>query len=460
MESKSVWFACVLIAAGCAGEQLSVGEVRCTGEGVRCEPVDATSPDLTGWVTPDHRPPGQATVVWQRALPCPNGQCRGELSIERASTRVLQHADGSLTVAREINALGGLAGLDGSPQQGEESLLGVWLARFDSEGELLWENDSLVAADDGRSSRPKAALALDPEDGAVLAVQSAVSEPEANLSLYRIGEQGDLEHVFTQPFDGLLEDLAIAEGDVVIASYDDSEYFASPNPEVARYTDRGLLVWRQTALRLGDFAGPQDLGLAIAPALSLTTDPAGDLRVLVPERNGTGIVELQPDGNVGRYLYTGGLGYELMSRPAFAIDGRGRRLVGQNEPGIVGEESYAVARIEQNASVDSGFAVQTATRSREEFYAPLVLGLDHDAEDRVLVVTTAGTREAPRVQIDRISEDFTTRETFVVEGAQDLDPDDNSDALDGLFYTDGVRVGPDGDLYYWSGSEIGRIELP
>jgi hypothetical protein len=457
MVKRSIWCAWMLLLAfGCAGEDLSVGELRCTGPGLRCELGTPVWPVVRDSAAPDGAAPGRATVVWQRALPCPYASCRGEAVLGYSGTRLVMHPDGTMTVAREIGPSSGLAGL------GESDPLdaGVWLAGFDRDGELLWENDSLIAPREKGMSPPRAALALDFQGRAVLALQSRGLRSE--LTLYRVGDHGDLEQLFTMPSDAALEAVAIVDGGVLIASYHHTEGYRSPNPELARYTDNGELVWRQTGLRYSDFPGVADVGLTLAPALTLVADARGEALMLVPERDAVGLVQLRRDGNIVRYLLPAAIAFmdTPMRRAALAVDSRERVIVGQNAEPLLGDNAYALARIVPDSTADSGFSLSFASREREEYYDPQVLGLDHDADDRVLVVTPAGTREAPRVLIDRISEDFRSIGTLIIEGAQDLSAEDDFSAMENLLEIEGIRVGPDGDVYYWASSEIGRIALP
>ena len=143
-----------LLFGGCAGKKLSLGELRCEGEGVVCKRPEAldlhptwgpaeAGDELDGgdeldagsssrWNTVEQLPERDVDAMWTVDLPCPNKSCalRG--------TYAVTHPNGTLTVARVIQP---------AEQMGIETgrvYGGVWLGHFDADGKMLWQDDSLL----------------------------------------------------------------------------------------------------------------------------------------------------------------------------------------------------------------------------------------------------------------------------------------------------------------------------
>ena len=88
------WIGCVgLIACGCEGDPLSVGDLRCQGDGVQCEAPKGLEGDEE-IVEPERMAEAEAVLTWKADLPCQEKTC----SPKRAP-QLLVHEDGSVTMA-------------------------------------------------------------------------------------------------------------------------------------------------------------------------------------------------------------------------------------------------------------------------------------------------------------------------------------------------------------------------
>jgi hypothetical protein len=111
------------------------------------------------------------------------------------------------------------------------------------------------------------------------------------------------------------------------------------------------------------------------------------------------------------------------------------------------DADYSVVRCQQ-ADCDDASLQSTGGRQQQNYYPPELLGMSVDQQGQIYVATHDGALMKRRLVIDRISADLAERRAFVVEGegASEL-------------YPQAIVAGSQGDVYYWSANEIGRIAL-
>jgi hypothetical protein len=91
----------------------------------------------------------------------------------------------------------------------------------------------------------------------------------------------------------------------------------------------------------------------------------------------------------------------------------------------------------------------------EQYVNPFV-SLAIDDEHRMLLAAIAGTSDEPQPVIHRYSADLMQRESFAIPKLQPINP--SLGGLQGFQW--GIRAGHNGDVYFWTPNQIGRIALP
>jgi len=438
MTRRYTWLLYWLLA-GCAGEPLSVGELRCTGERVRCVQSNAleTSQDVVHTQPPTEL---ETQFVWTAELPCAAKNC----TAIRAD--LVLHPDQSMTLVRTL-------------------IGGVWLGGYNARGNLVWENNTLLDAEtteyDVKHSID-AEITLEPNGRALLALLRS-TRGQGELTIDEIGADGTLERILRSAGPSRMSGLALMQDDfVVLGNQWDGDESREPNPELARYTRTGALVWRQTSLSRwnNDSAADFDAEYRARFDLPLLVDSAGHAWLAVHELlygrpTDFTVMQVGTDGNV-RWRGAGGSGRVAArdsSRALLELDGEGRAVFGRDQNG------YRLDRFSPRDEPVKHVDQQTVLRDQTEYWEPRLLGLARDSSDRLLIATQSGLRSSPRLLIERYSDDFGQLETFVVSEAATLLltgdwPDQDFNTLDG------IRVDAQGDLLFWSQTHIGRIALP
>lgn len=447
------WIVFALGCVGCAGDELSVGELRCAGEGVRCKaPQPVSSGEQRGVVT-SRLEETQGTLQWEADVPCP-GVGHGCDELQQS---LIVHADDSVTIA-VVRLLSG----PGLPVPQRD----VWIAHFDAGGTMLWQNELFASdwtAPVGDLGGFSAALARDTDDAALLAVDRQKGAGY-ELSLYRMSDAGEPRRLFSAEGIYTLSSVAIDREDVLVSGYYWTKSPAdAPNPELSRYGRDGTLVWRQDALcwRTGQQARLKlDIGAsAVATPMPLAVDSHGRAAVVVPTSEGGGVVVVERDGNVrwsspfNSFVHRA----DDAPLPTLLVDSQNRPLIASNSGGALsGVSTCVLDRFDAQGDPPSRLVTLEATRDREEYWDPVMLGMTPDAQDRVLVATVTGAREKPRLVIDRYSEDLALRESFVV-------PDVWSEIVDGTRTVTSdftqIRIGADGGVYVASRHHLARMDL-
>jgi hypothetical protein len=435
-----LWIACGFVLGACAGDELLVGDLRCEGEGVACERPRALQhegafAETTALAETD------ATLKWETDLPCPSASC-----VLTQDPSLVVHGDGSTTIVLVHQA---------SDEGRSESTQHIWVGHFDAGGHQSWQNEEFAFEALNFAGLPlSVALALDTNDGALLAVERNDGNTR-ELTVYRMTDTGKAARLFRTEGLDALSGMAVDGDDVVIAGYYWTQSFDdAPNPELARYHLDGTLVWRQSALRVSDGSGLSQhaIGLVLIPPMHLELDAKGRATLIVPDVAGNLVTRVDRDGNVAWTAAPAPVAQSPIEPPALSLDTEGRA--------VIAFEHYVLMRIAVLGDPPDHIEDLSAFRGREEFWDPVILGFAHDAQNRALVATMAGTKEAPRLVIDRTSADFTQRETFAVPGAEDVVRSPKGLGSLGTVGPRGIRVGDDGDVYFCSQERIGRIALP
>jgi hypothetical protein len=467
MHGRTSWLFsyCGLALIACAGDTLAVGDVRCEGEGVTCEPPSPFEAEVQH--LPDAfsvAPPVDVSAAWVVELPCPAYEC---MSLE---SRLVVHPDGSVTVARILRA---------RQERGTESShRGVSLARIAADGTVLWNDDTLIETgppddssdpdDDTSEAWFRVALALDEDGDALLAVLRGESPsflrpvPRlGELTVYAVGRHaGELARLFGGDLWSDITAVGQIGGELIVAGY----YWRgrealAPNPELARYERDGTLVFRQTALRRTEAAdlSMSEVAINVAVDVPLVIASDGNASVAVVERTTFGldalaysVAQVAPDGNV-RWSATGTeriVPWVGLPRARLAIDDLGRVILGTSPYQLdrFAPEGEPTRRIE----VTGPFV-----RVREQAWEPDVMGLDCDASNRVLVATQAGAFDEHRLIIDRLSYERGRLETFSLPELSA-----NGGEQFAMPNVEGLRAGPDDSVYLWVDAKIARVDLP
>jgi hypothetical protein len=463
MGIRMPWtFLCGALAlVACEGETLAVGDVRCEGDGVICEPTTPLETEVTH--LPDDFsvvPPVDVSAAWVVELPCPADECMP------LGTRLVVHRDGSLTLARILRAR--------AEDAEQSSHRGVSLSRIAADGTVLWHDESLIEIgppddstdpdDDWTEAWFNVALALDADDHALLAVLRGVSPPfdrpvprPGALTMYAVGERpGELERLFGGDVWSAVTALEAVDGELLVAGYHWSRPAPEPNPELARYERDGTLVFRQTALRYTD---AEELAQAQGPvdvAIPLVVDGEGNASVAVLELTMDAVdpltysvVHVAPDGNV-RWAASG---TRLIvppgaEPPQLAIDASGRV--------ILARPTYQLDRFAQSVEPTRRIEVTGPfLRFSDQFWQPEVMGLDCNAANAVLVATQAGTFAEHRLIVDRLSYESGRFETFMLP---DLSANGSHDFA--MPTIEGLRAGPNDSVYLWVDAKVARVDLP
>jgi hypothetical protein len=181
--------------------------------------------------------------------------------------------------------------------------------------------------------------------------------------------------------------------------------------------------------------------------IQLAVDGDDHSSLLLPRTAGFGLSQVDASGDVSGFFWMFWDGGPDVLKGQLTFDGESRT--------VAAIDAYLVLRCSAEGCNGNELPVG-ARREREEFYDADVLGLDVDAEDRIYILTHEGDRSQHRVLLDRISADFTQRETFVVSDGErivDVDSSTRAEAYE-------IQIGPQGDVYVWAAGRIGRIALP
>ena len=117
-----ILFGCAVALCACEEQKLSIGELRCEGEGVVCE-VPAPLGQDWGFAEPEPLPEQEVEVAWIADMPCPGPACYS------SAPHAVVHADGSTTVVRLIEVVEAIDDQFRRPLK-----RGIWLAGFDAQG--------------------------------------------------------------------------------------------------------------------------------------------------------------------------------------------------------------------------------------------------------------------------------------------------------------------------------------
>lgn len=426
MSRCFLWSVCACLFSACAGDELSVGDLRCIGDGVECErPTELLQNSID--VPLETVPSGDAQLKWRADLPCPTDGCAAEW------TSLLAHADGSTTVAivRQIRLPKGMHEQD------------LWIGRFDPDGVMLGE-DRL--ADTGPEIVDSMALARGPDDEAVLAVLTSYAAPYT-LTVYSVAHDGKTHRLFETEGADRLSAIAMDRKDVLVADY----YWpykvdVAPSPELARYRRDGTLVWRQSALRAHSDADLGSDGQLLETSMPLVVDEHGRAILAIAEYRGSSLAAVGRDGNLDWSTSTADLedrgDHALL--PLLDLDSENHPLLAG--PINVGT-GYGLERFNVNLGSEMSVDVELIAPVGNDYVSPYVLGFGRDADDRMIVATSKGPVDAWHFVIERTSAQHRQRETFLIPELDDA-------------FIHGIRVAGDGCVYFWSQTQIGRIALP
>jgi hypothetical protein len=441
-DRSRLGLACALVLLACGEEEaVSIGELRCVGESIRCE-----LPTLGGSVgddrEPDALPEQEAELVWMEELPCATDHC---------PTRVVIDQDGSLVIAQDSQVDAG---------QGAYNPQGVWLGRYDTDGALLAESEALIDRDDEPPFFGSAVLAASAEGDVVLGVlrRHDFSSSHADVTIYAVDDASEPTTLFEIADLAELSAIATAGGDLWVAgSHVGEEAEQTPAPELARYGRDGALKWRQTSLRPSPAPRAQGFaGATTGAPIPIVTRSDGRTFLAVLDSESAvnlvyALVELAPDGNVEWWTFE-------FTEPTF------HQLLAVSTGGdlLVGHGAYVVDGYRPTGDPSSPIVRRSASRFREEYWEMTLLGLGIDGEDRVLVATQEGPREAPRLRVDRYAPDLGVRETYVVQEAEGLITQSRREwrEPDSFRQLQGLAVGREGEIYVWTHARIARLELP
>jgi hypothetical protein len=196
--------------------------------------------------------------------------------------------------------------------------------------------------------------------------------------------------------------------------------------------------------------------------MPLVIDSHGRAIATVSEYRGSSIVAVGRNGNVQWEAST--LNVEDRGEfgivPKVAVDSKNRPLLaGQFQGGLGGSQAYAIERLDVRAGSPSLIDYQLTGPTQNDYVFPYLHGFAVDAQDRALVAATRHEGEDYHFLIERLSEDFTERESFSVPG---LDYESGVDGLNAFAgnIVWGIRAGKDGAVYFWRNDRFGRITLP
>jgi hypothetical protein len=440
-----LWSVCVLIV-GCDSVDISVGELRC--EGTHCKKPEHGSVwpgSMPRELTPDSALETKTRLLWRtKADNCGERPCGGIVPARNGARWIVQ-ADGSITVARlfsEVLVHGMLwPPPDDEPQADldravQTSRRGILLTHYDAQGKLQWDKRVLTqeAPDfpSNGSNELVFEIARDADDQPLLAISETGAKP--GLTVYRVTAEAELEPILYDAQGCQPDAVARVGDDLVVAGYHKG------NAELARYRSDGHVQFRQSILFTpAKFYEPYQTPLLVA-GIRLTLSHDERAFLVVPEPGG-GYHTVEVDA-------TGEVLWDAVHQVYKMRDGYNAGLVLDSQNHVVfGAGSYTLVRCPvEGCTLD---AERTAvTRVREAYYEPKLFGIAIDEQDRVYVLTQDGQRSAYRLLIDRLSQDLSMLETFVVELAE---------PVEGI---QDIILGPNGDIYYWSLTELGRIVIP
>ena len=430
LRSCSLAACTALVLLACEREHVSVGTLPCSDdERVLCEPhAREVAVPYVPHCSADHEQP--ATIVWQHELP----ECGG-LPCDDQSNAYLVHEDGEVTLAAVR-----------SHDAGRE----LWVAWLDVDGQFVFETRIPGSSAWLRSDRITQLALQHDADGKVLLLagrdRALDDDAGGTLRAYAVERSGETAIRFEvdtgadwPPGKASLLDsgVLISRGELAARAPDGAE-----NVELASYRRGGDMRWHQTQIaRVPD---RQELGLSFAD------DTVTELRGLAVDRRGRiwgslmegvpGLVQLDPDGLVHWHALVANVG-ELFERypMPIAIDSRDRPIIGVLE---------TVLRFEPDGTDEERLAPHGCSGQQEQYWPQTVQGLDVDAQDRIYVATHDGPLSLRRRLVERISEDLTERERFVLPMPGE---DDTAQEFQGL------QVAANGDVYVRS---VGETEEP
>lgn len=387
-----------------------------------------------------------ASLRWQRRLdeisPCPAADtCAAELAA------FVVHESGEVTAAGTFG-----------DRSSSDPL--VWFTRLRSDGSVKF-SDTNSDANDALRAAPHVQIALErgPDDGALLLVsrgrlKGGTDPDDGQLAGLTITSSGQSELSFAVDTGEIWPGpVALLGSDVVVSSTN------FPKVQLARYGRDNQLRWHQTAVTI--IPGQREIGLEVGlddvPTLpALAVDSRDRIWGAVSEGL-YGFVQLDPDGTVATHDWIPLMKSPvppppLPASPQLVIDSHDR-------PVFAFEEQ--VLRFDPDAG-DAEQRMPLASQvAQENYYPPLVQALDVDAQDRIYIGTQDGPNSMHVMLIDRIAEDFSTRERFSLA----LD-----DATEHAHTITGLHVADDDSVYLsWhpnplapegAAVSIARFQLP
>jgi hypothetical protein len=438
MSRCFLWLACACALGACSGDELSVGDPRCVGAGVRCEPPRQVPSGGHEYLSKPVPATATGELKWKVDLPpCMKEECKSP-----GSSRLVVHDDGSSTV---VWVRGGSVEQNVRPR--------FRIARYDADGGLLDQDDRLSTT--YSASTTAIALVRGANDKAVLAVQSGPNEP---LTVYEIDAAAKPSRLFTTERLFKMNAIALDGSDVLVANHSWSgSSDQQPNPELARYRRDGTLVWRQSSLRVHAVDGLIERGLLIVDGMPLVVDARGRAIMVIPEYRGTSIVAVGRDGNVVWDRSPGSLEdrADLAALPMLALDADSTPLLAHGPvEDIDGTPfGYGVGRIDERDVTDMEFAFPGDDSDMQ------VLALAGDAEGRVLLAAQRGKWPAEHFSIERYSQDLLHHESLAVAGLDCCADWQRLNELAGSLVTSIQPFGAS-DVYFVNARSLGRIGLP
>lgn len=426
----------LLLLAACESDVISLGARRC--EGTRCEPA-AASEAFPRFSLIEEQAEGSAQLLWRAPISCdapsdvPCGSYQASdgphASSDDWAAQWFVAADGAVVEARIVQTAI-------APGDAETPRL-LQLRKLAADGSTLWEHvdkELLARLFPPAPLQPalRMAFAPDGDDGAAL-LALGTFETERAQHVFALDADGTLTPVFAVAHGGAPQRLAVS-GDriLVLGSYDGAA-------ELAAYQRDGALLWRQTELY------DRTAGRLLAPAPRPLVLAAGDLaHVLLRLEYAYEWVAVDRDGAASDWLRLGSAPpHPEPANSALTVDSRGRLIAAMDSA----DAEYRLVRCQQ-ADCDEASLLSTGGRQQQNYYPPELLGMSVDQQGRIYVATHDGALMKRRLVIDLISADFAERRAFVVEGegASEL-------------YPQAIVAGTQGDVYYWSANEIGRIAL-
>ncbi len=433
-----------LASVSCNGDPLSIGELRCEGAATSCVPAKLSPLQGDTYFPATAKPVGTASWVWTRPW---SFQCGLNCMLGRWS--VVVHADGTFVAATELVSM--------TPGAG-----GVSLAAHAADGSESWRDGSISTNSRGSGSSAGApvalALAVDPRGGDLFAVSDGQIN-NARLRVYQIPVSRKLKLLFETDHATDARALSVIGNDILVAGRSGEGDGIS---EVSRYTRSGQVVWRQTSLASEQGPWPENQSPTSAIMKLLVEDDTALLVTRTPV--GFAMVQFDAQGNVAWQSATGSGALDSQTKAELqanyaigastpnailAVDHHGRPLLGQ--------DGYVLDRFPAGAFDPSKATVKGVGHLREDYYVPLLFGLDVDVTDRTYVVTQTGAARELHWIVDRYSADLQQRDTFDVP--MDIGPSHEpiDSTLQGIaaFHVldnnDALVIGPGG---------VARLHLP